>query len=248
MPSIPRPLTYALIAYLAVLTLQHLADFAVTKSSTERVHVRGTGEVSAPPDSAVILLTVITEAAEPASAQAQNTERANAVFKMLEGVGVPAKDYRTTQYSLEPIYAYVENRPPQLKGFRLSQTVSVKLKNLDWIGRVLSESVTLGVNRTDGPTFEVADPKALEAQARQKAFADARYRAEQMAQAAGVRLGRVLSFSEGAIPMPGGVGGGRGGAMPLARAARELDAVEAPVIAPGTQEVSVSVDVIYEIR
>jgi hypothetical protein len=243
MRVIPFPVAVMLTIYLAILAVK---EFFVLKESVlpkRTITVQGRGEVSATPDAAVLLLTVVSEDAEAAKTQQSNSEKANAIYAMLTGLGIDKKAVQTTQYNLEPVYSYVENRPPDLTGFRLSQTISVKVKDFDKMGPILAEAVKLGVNRTDGPFFEISDPEFHREQARKEAFAQAREKALSQTEAADVKLGALISFQElgnnGALPLPRST---------MMRTTMEESKISPPTIEAGSQDLSVVVDVVYEIR
>ncbi|MBX7157369.1 MAG: SIMPL domain-containing protein [Verrucomicrobiae bacterium] len=242
---IPFPVALVLTFYLAILVAKEAVVLKDSFFPQRMITVQGRGEVSAAPDAAVLLLTVVSEDAEAAKTQKSNSERANAVYAMLTGLGIEKKAVQTTQYNLEPVYSYIENRPPDLTGFRLSQTISVKVKDFDKMGPILAEAVKLGVNRTDGPFFEISDPELYREQARKEAFAQAKAKALSQAAAAGVKLGVLVSFQElgnnGSLPpMTRSLG--------VTRAGLDESKIAPPNIEPGSQDLSVVVDVVYEIR
>ena len=244
MRAIPIPLAIILTFYVAILVIKEGFRFKELLSPERTITVQGRGEVSAAPDVAVLLITVVSEDTEATSTQQNNSQKANAIYTMLSGLGIEKKDVQTTQYNLEPVYSYVENRPPNLTGFRLSQTISVKVKNFDKMGTILAEAVKLGANRTDGPFFEISDPEQYRNQARKAAFAQAKARALSQAEAAGVKLEKLISFQEMGPNPP--VLQTRQYEMSL-RAGAE-DKLSPPTIEPGSQDLSVVVDVVYEIR
>lgn len=244
MRAIPIPLAIILTLYVAILAVKEGFIFKESLVPERTITVQGRGEVSAAPDAAVLLITVVSEDVEAASTQQSNSQRANAIYTMLSGLGIEKKDIQTTQYNLEPVYSYVENRPPNLTGFRLSQTISVKVKNFDKMGPILAEAVKLGANRTDGPFFEISDPEQYRNQARKAAFAQAKARALSQADAAEVKLGNLISFQEmGANPPALQT---RQHEMTLRAGLEEKSS--SPTIEAGSQDLSVVVDVVYEIR
>ena len=244
MRVIPPFLTIILSLYVALLVIKEAFLFKESLAPKRTITVQGKGEVSAAPDAAVLLITVVSEGVEAAATQQGNSQKANAIYMMLSAMGIEKKEVQTTQYNLEPVYSYIENRPPNLTGFRLSQTISAKVKNFDKMGKILAEAVKLGANRTDGPFFEVSDPEQYRNQARKEAFAQAKARALSQAAAAGVKLGHLISFQEIGANVP--ILTSRQHEMAL-RAVAE-DKLSSPVLEPGSQDLSVVVDVVYDIR
>src|SRR5690606_28472204 len=103
----------------------------------------------------------------------------------LEAAGIAARDIQTSGFSVQPNYVYTDARdengytlPPKINGYQVFNTVTVRVRQLDTLGAILDRSVTVGANTVNGISFSVADPSALYDEARTKAFADARRKAE----------------------------------------------------------------------
>ena len=203
------------------------------------ITVTGTGVVSAPPDTAVVQAGVVTQAASAALAVAANTAIMETVLRALSALGIAEKDIQTTDFSVAPQYRVVseERRPPEIVGYEVANRVRVTVRDLAQLGTVLDEVIKQGANRLDGIRFSLADPAPALDEARTKAMADARRRAGVHATAANVAVGRVLLIQESppSIPMPRVVTAARAG-------------IAAVPVAPGEQELSVTVTVTYALE
>lgn len=204
------------------------------------ITVNGEGEVTSKPDMAVVNLSVVVQGRTVDDVTANGNERMSRVISALKGLGVSEDDIKTTDYRLNPEYVYPENGKATIVGYRLDQNVRVKVRDLTQVEEVLDQGVKEGANQVGQISFEIDDDSEQRDQAREEAFADAREKAEKMAAAAGVRLGRVVTFSEsgGFYPQP---------MMYRAEAAAD-QAVSAPSIEPGSQETAINVSVTYEIE
>jgi uncharacterized protein YggE len=121
----------------------------------------------------------------------------------LKAAGIEARDIQTSGFSVNPNYVYSDARddngytlPPRINGYQVSNTVTIRVRALDTLGSVLDRAVTVGANTIGGVTFSVADPAELYDDARRKAFADARRKAELYAEIAQMELGGISAVSE----------------------------------------------------
>lgn len=204
--------------------------------------VTGQGTATAPPDLAMINAGVQTRATSAIEAAKENEAAVAKVMAALEDAGVEKKDIQTSDYSIWPEQRR-ESRGDDnvvIDGFRVSNTVRVTVRELDALGELLGAVTNAGANSINGISFSVEDPAALESRAREAAMANARTRAEALAELAGVELGDVLQIT---------MSSGGGYPRPIAMARMEaMDAAPAPSIAPGESSVAVSVQVTYAIR
>jgi hypothetical protein len=206
------------------------------------VSVSGLGEVKTRPDMAVVSTGVVSEAATAKEALARNNAAMSAVMAALKGAGIAEDDLQTSNFSVSPKYPpYQPNQTtaPRIVGYTVSNQVTARIKDLKKLGTILDTLVQAGSNQVSGISFDVDEPKALMDEARKKAVADARAKAELYAAAAGVTLGRVMQISESGGVMP---------PQPLFRMAMAAPAAEAVPIAPGQQTLSASVSITYEIQ
>jgi hypothetical protein len=203
------------------------------------VSVSGIGTASAPPDVVEIRLGVETVNPDAGLAIRENTQRMTAVMDVLKEMGVEEKDIQTVKYSMW--IEEVRDRQGQPTGetrYHVVNHIRVRLRDLDKTGELLQKALEAGANNVGGITFSVADPVALQREARDQAIADARAKAEQLATGLGAQLGPVRQVSEfGAIVRP----------QPKAVMERAL-AAEAPVpVAAGEFSVTVQIQVVFDI-
>lgn len=202
--------------------------------------VTGAGEASAAPDIAYLNLGVEAEGATAAEALRKNSAQMEATIKSLRDAGVDKKDIQTSSLNVGPKYDYSrENAPPKIIGYQATNTVNVKLRNLEKAGAVIDKAVGVGANRFDSISFGFADPKPLLNSARKSAVADARERAALYADAAGVKLGAVMQISDSYSAGPG--------PMPVYARMDMAEAKSVP-IAVGESTMSANVTIIYAIE
>ncbi len=202
------------------------------------ITVIGTGTVSARPDTAEITAGVVTQGATAAQALAANSAAMEKVLKATADVGVPERDVQTANVNVVPLrrQGRQEPQPQEIIGYEATNQLRIKIRDLALLGRLLDALVGQGANVLGGISFAVGDPAPLLDQARAKAMADARRKAEVYATAGNVSLGRLLSVSES--PAPG---------VPRFESPR-LMATSAVPIAPGEQDLQVTITVRYAIR
>jgi uncharacterized protein len=193
-PVVPVAALFA--AALSVVTAQAQTTEPKSPAAT-RIIVIGEGKVSVTPDYAVIRSGVTTTAKTVKEASDANAKLMTAITAVLVDSGVAQKDIQTSQFSIEPIYTNATaSTAAKLAGFRVSNQVSVSIRQLSQVGDILDRLVKAGATDIGNIAFLVSDPaKALD-QAREGAFADARRKAELYARAAGVNLGRVAWITE----------------------------------------------------
>ena len=200
--------------------------------------VTGHGKATAPPDMATIQTGVITQAATAQQALQANNQAMQQLLSVLKQNQIADKDLQTSQFDLSPQYKTDERgRDPQIVGYRAANQVRVRVRNLPRLGQVLDALVSAGSNQLNGISFEIDDPTGVLNQARNRAIADARSRAELYAQAAGVRVGKVISISEQSVPVPG----------PFPARAMMAEAAAVPVAA-GEQELSATIQMVFELQ
>ena len=204
------------------------------------ISVEGTGEAYVVPDRAVINLGVSTDAATSEEAVSMNTEKMNAVLEAIKALGVLEEDIQTTNYALNPKYDWTDGTQVDA-GYTLSQNVELRIRDFDLIGQVISASSTAGANMVGSVEFTVEDGEAAKQEARMEAVEEAKAKAEQIAEASGLKLGKVVSYYEYSGDS------GKGGYYDFAEAS--LDAVKSvPTIEAGQEEVSLTVTLTYQLR
>lgn len=220
---------------------------------TRQITVSGEGKVAVKPDIATFTVGVVTQAKKIKDAQLENTGRSNAILSYLREQGIPEKDTKTTNYSIYPQYQYFDTppcyaspcpprKPPEITFYQVNHTLEVKVRDLDKVDELLEGVVASGANEVGSISFTVEDEKGAQEEARKKAIGDAEAKAGVLAQDLGVRLGRIVGFSESGGPFPiyarafeakGGFGG---------------DVAPAPEVQPGEQEIRSTVTITYEFR
>lgn len=203
-----------------------------------QVTVIGTGETRIAPDMATVQLGVETTAPTTAEALAQNNAQAQAIIDQLKALGIAEKDIQTSGFN---IFATYGEDGRTITGYTVSNLVMVTIRDLGQAGALLDQVVQAGANRVYGVSFGLSDPKTAQAQARDAAVADARARAEGLAQAGGAAVGTVLVITENigaASPLP----------MPAARADMAEAVGSAVPVQAGEQLITAQVQVTYELR
>jgi uncharacterized protein YggE len=203
----------------------------------DRIRVTGTATIKKSPDIATTQIGVQTFSEEIEPAIAENNEKSSAVQEALRQHGVEEKDMRTVSFNVFPQRDYKNDRPNEIIGFQVDNIISVVLRDLASVGKTLQAAITAGANNISGVSFTLADPEPVTNEARTKAIEDARQRAESMAEAAGIELGKVISITE--LSQSGPI---------ITRAAYDETAFENEVpIQPGELELTVSVEMVFAI-
>lgn len=199
------------------------------------ISVTGTGTVEAAPDMATLMIGVTTQGPTAAEALTANSRATDAVIARLTASGIEARDMQTSNLSINPNWTGYDSSTPTIAGYVASNMLTVRVRALDTTGAVLDAAVADGANTLNGMTFGLADPEPAYKEARKDAVADARAKAELLASAAGVKLGRVMSIADaGAMTDP----------TPMYRDA--VSAVPAPVVG-GELGLVANVSVTWEI-
>lgn len=207
-------------------------------ASGTRLEVAAVGEVTRVPDIVRVNAGVVTQAATAVEAIRQNGERMARVRAALRRAGVAERDIQTSAISLQADYRHQENRPPVLTGYRASNEVNVRFRDIAASGPILDALVAEGANQINGPNLGIDRPEAALDEARTRALANARARAELYAGALGMRVKRVLYVSEtGGMPSP---------PMPMYR--MNAQAADATAIVPGEQTLAVTLTVGFELE
>ena len=166
------------------------------------ISVTGEATVSVPPDLAQIDGGVTSEAKTAREASEANNAAMGKVLLALKGAGIDEKDFQTSRLSLQPQSAPNRTGPSAIVGYRASNRVTVRLRDVTKVASVIDTLVGAGANDIGGINFMVSQASKLLDDAREQAVADARRKAEIYAKAAGVTLGAPLSISEGGARRP----------------------------------------------
>jgi uncharacterized protein YggE len=203
--------------------------------------------MTASPDMAILNLSVLREAKTAREAMTANNEAMAKVLEAMKKAGIEDRDLQTGGINIQPRYVYPDDKnglkEPSITRYTVSNSLTVRVRDLAKVGNVLDESVTLGVNQGGDLSFVNDNPAATINEARKRAVADAIAKAKTLADAAGVGIGRVVEINEQSRPpMP----------MPIARAQYKTMAAAAPEdavpVAAGENSYNVSVNVVFEIK
>ena len=202
--------------------------------------VTGTGRVSVEPDLADLRLGVSVARPTVDGARAVAASTMDAILAAVTGAGVERRDVRTTLLSVQPRYDYRDSKPPALTGYELANVVEVTIRDLARVGDIVDGTLRAGATSMDGLSFRLADPAPAEREARTRAMAEARSRADVLAEAAGLTIVGVSDIVEGGFAPP---------PMPRMKAERMTLASDAATpVEAGSMEISVSVVVTYRAR
>ena len=216
------------------------ATAIVQPSVGTRLDISATGTVSRVPDLAIISAGVVTKSTTATGAIADNAARMERVRAALRRAGIADKDIQTSSISLNPDYRYENNQAPVLTGYQASNNVSVKFRDIRNSGKILDALVAEGANQINGPTLTIDKPEGAYDEARVKALAVGRARAELYARSLGMRVVKLVSVSEGGgnYPRP---------PMPMAMMAKAERSADTS-IDPGSQDLEVTLAMSFDLQ
>lgn len=207
------------------------------------ISVRGSGVVSAKPDMVNLQVGVQIQNSSLDSAQSEAATKADAIMNQLKAAGIAEKDISTAQYNVEPVMNYRDNQPPEVTGFRVTNIMNVKIRDISKAGKLIDDLVKSGANSVYGLSFSFSDPTAVMKQAREQAMNDAKAKAQELASLGGVALGAPLVIEDAGANVPPVIMD-----QSMAAGAERSLAAGAPPINPGQQEIRVDVTVTYAIK
>lgn len=230
--------------YLISLTRNSLKTYNYIGVSEEQQHsisINSEGKVISKPDIAKINLGYSVEKKTVADAQNDNTQKINKIITLLKkDFNIDEKDIKTSNYSINPQYNWDEGKQT-LRAYKVRQNVNIKVRDLVQVGKILEIAGQTGLNQIGGLSFEIDDPEKLKQEARIIALKNAKQKAKDLSDLAGVKLGKIISFSESDYqPTP----------QPMYRAYAMEEAGRggaAPAVEAGSNEIIVNVTVVYEI-
>ena len=204
-----------------------------------RLDINATGEVTRVPDIAVISAGVVSRAPTATDALQDSANRMNRVLAALKSAGVADRDVQTSNVSLNPEYRYPQNQAPQLVAYTASNSITVRFRDIRNAGKILDALVREGANQINGPTLTIDKPEAALDEARAKAIAIGRARADLYARSLGMRVVRVVSVDEsgGSYPVP----------PPMPVMARAYESAQTK-IEPGEQKLQVNLAMVFELQ
>ncbi len=243
-------LLIALVALMVIGKGNELSAQLRNKNPKNTISVSAEGKVQAVPDLATVNLGVLTQGSSPAKVQEDNTLKVNKIIDYIKQQGIGKDEISTSQFNIYPQYDYSNGRN-NIIGYQLNQTITVKVKGVDKttdvLGKILQGAVNEGANEINGVSLGFDDPDNLRQEARKQAIEKAKAKAQDLAQAAGLRLGKVVSVSESGMggyptPMYAEYGMGYGG----------MDSAQvkaaAPNVEPGSQDVIANMTVVFEVK
>jgi uncharacterized protein YggE len=237
------------LAALAIMVFALSAMATPSKAAPEEkpgtISVTGEGVAKKAPDMAIITLTVLREGETARAALDANNSAMGSILSAMEADGIAERDLQTSGYSIQPRYSTPaenekEQKAPEIVGYEVSNTLSVRVHDLSKVGDILDQAVSLGVNQGGNIYFTNEDPDQAMTEARKAAMADAIAKAKALTEAAGVGLGPIKEITEQSQPPR---------PIPMMRAsvAKEYAAADSVPIATGENEFHVMVNVTWEI-
>lgn len=223
--------TFRILTIVAAAALLAAAPLP-SKAADKLVTVTGEAAVSVAPDMALIRIGVTSQGKNARAANEANAKQMTSVLAAIKQSGVAERDIQTSRLSLQPQYDPDKSGTARLTGFRVTNQLTVKIREIATLPDVLDHAIAAGANEMSGIEFMVSHQSQLLDQARAEAIADAHRKAALYANAAGAKLGRVISINdEGTTPPP----------RPMMQAMR----AGAVPVAPGEQTLRADVTVSY---
>lgn len=214
----------------------------VTAAATQGtlLTISADGKTEARPDMGIVSLGVMTEGATAAEALSANASRMTALNQALRRAGIAERDIQTSNISVNPQYQYVEGQQPRVTGYQANNQVTVRVRDLNRLGRTIDGAVAAGGNTVNGVSFTFQDPDAQVDAARTDAIAEARRRGDLYAQALGMRIHRVVAVSES---------GGFSPPVPMPYMMERAAAMDASTpVSPGEVETRMNLTFVFELR
>jgi len=199
-------MTKILLALALAATILLPSAVRAAEPTPRRIVVIGEGEATAKPDIAILTLTVMREALKAREGLDQNNKAMAEVIAAMKASGIADRDLQTAGVQISPRYDY-SNKPDgsqeaRLAAYHVSNTLTVRVRDLAKTGEILDKSVTLGVNQGGSISFANDDPAPTLTEARRRAVHDAMEKARTLAEAAGVKLGQVIEISDVSYAQP----------------------------------------------
>lgn len=239
--AIPALLLAAALAVPAAAGAQAVAPgAATTPGDGTLLSVSARGEAQRVPDVATLSAGVVTEAADANAALRANAEQMSRLMDAIRAAGIAERDIRTSGLSVSPQYSRGEDQARMITGYQAHNTVNLTVRDISNLGEVIDALVASGANQVHGPNFEIGEPDEALDEARRAALEAARARAEMYAGELGMRVGRVVSISEGGGFMPP--------PMPMMGMRAMSASAESSPVSPGESTLTVNLDVVFELR
>ncbi len=239
--------TYAALVLITLLALVLVKELnisypvRVTTTQASDLSVVGEGKVEVVPDRASLEAGIlVANAASIEAAQQEIDEKNNAIVSALGELGIPKEDIKTSNYSINPNQDFNPGIAGRITGYNGNVTVSITVRQIDLVPQVTQAVTTAGANQVYNVSYSVENPEKFREEARNKAIENAKEQAQNLANSLGIRLGRVVNIVE-STPA--------NGPLPFERALMSRDAMggaNAPVLEPGTQEITSVVTLYFE--
>jgi uncharacterized protein len=235
-------LALALMIVLVIYVLTLINEKSETSLNT--IYVTGTAELYATPDVGLVNISVLTENKDLSVASNEASEKMNTVIVFLKTEGVEQKDIKTTGFNINPRYEWNnETGKRTLVGYEVSQTVNVKIRDLTKTGKIISESVSKGANDVSSLSFIVDNDDQLKEDVKNLAIKDAKEKAKNLEKSLGVKLNKIVNFSENSYsPYVSDYGYG-GGMMKEAMTSSVV-----PTIETGQNKLTSTVTITYSVK
>lgn len=202
------------------------------------LNISAQGEAKRVPDIATMSTGVVTRAPDANAAMRANAEQMAKVVAAIKAAGIADKDVQTSGINLNPTYQYRENQPPTITGYEANNTVSIVVRDIAKLGKILDTLASVGANQINGPSFDVDKKDEALDEARRKAVASAQARADMYAKTLGMKVRRIVSISESGRFAP---------PMPMARGMVAMKAESDTSVSPGENTLSINLDVVFEL-
>lgn len=241
-------LAVLIIVVIVAQTYSISAQVKGTAANQHTITITATGMVTAVPDTATIDASVQVQGATATAAANKVNTQASAVVGYLKVQGIAAADITTQNYSVNPQYSYATQQGQTVTGYTANETVEVKVHDLTKVPALLDGVVQNGANSINGTNYTFSNPDTFTEQAREQALANAKTQAQALASAAGVTLGKLVTFSETSSQPPVVVPYAMNAGVPMAVGGSAGSAIASPPSEPGSQQITADVSVTYAIQ
>ncbi len=234
-------LFFSLFAYTKLVGPISFSVSSVSTTKTDIFSVSGEGKAIVKPDIALVNVGIEANGATVKETQNQINTVINKVSTALKGLGIAEKDIKTVNYSINPNYDWGSGRQ-RIIGYHANTTLEVKVRDIDKANEVIDSATASGANQIGNITFDVEDKTKAEAEARQQAVDEAKKKAGEIAKASGLKLGKIINYSEGSSGLP----------VPMVRESMKLGlgggAAPTTDIQPGSSEIRIVVNLSYQLE
>lgn len=189
-------ITTLLIILQLVFLLSSCSNSNLPTAENDGILVTGSATIQSSPDLATLRVGVQSFDKNVEKAVNDNNTKIESIILNLENKGLTEKDMETDQFNISPQREYRNNNPPIVVGYNVSNILTVKIRNLESLGEIMQVAVGSGANTINGLSFSIEDPNPLRQKARGLAMEDALSRAEILADASGVEVGKPISIQE----------------------------------------------------